>query len=352
VSGLRHAHELCEFCPKMCRFACPVSEITGRDALTPWAKVSLAALCGREPDASAALAFAGCTGCDRCAHHCAHDNDVSGMLFAARATAVRAGVAPRTWADLALRFSAQGHGEGRDIAAVRAGLPETTGEAVLFPGCEALAQGGEEVRQALFVAEKMGVPLRLAPPGALCCGRKLLEGGHPELHRAHAGRVRGQVIRGRRPLHLVFLDPGCAQDVLDGWELPAGSRVEHITTYLARLLVAMPEGQRPPRLEETVTLHDPCALARGLRETVAPRALLAAAVSDLRDPPRCGVETSCCGASGLLPASLPEVARQIADDRKAELGSPAVTSSPACAAALGAAEVVSVLARWFAQEMQ
>jgi len=92
VTALQRAQELCEYCPKMCRFACPVSEAARREALTPWAKVSLAALSLREPDASAALAFAGCTGCDRCAHHCAHDNDVKGILFAARATAVRAGV--------------------------------------------------------------------------------------------------------------------------------------------------------------------------------------------------------------------------------------------------------------------
>ena len=347
--ALRQEQELCEYCPKMCRFACPVSEVTGRDALTPWAKVSLAALCGREPDASATLAFAGCTGCDRCVHHCAHANDVPAMLFAARATAVRAGVAPRSWADLALRFSTQGHGETRDLAAVRAGLPEARGEAMLFPGCEALAQGGGEVREALFVAEKLGVPLRLAPAGALCCGRKLLEGGHPELHRAHGTRVRAALLPGRAPVHVVFLDPGCAQDVLKSWDLPAGSRVEHVTTYLARLLVAMPEDERPPPLPEVLTLHDPCALARGLRETIAPRALLAAAVSELRDPVRCGVETSCCGASGLLPGTLPDVARRIAEERKAELGGPAATSSPACAAALGATAIVSVLARWLAQ---
>ena len=349
MTALRHEPDLCVYCPKMCRFTCPVSEVTGRDALTPGAKVSLAALCGREPDEAAALAFAACTGCDRCAQHCAHDNDVPAMLYAARATAVRAGVAPSFWAELALRFSKQGHGEDRDLASVRASLGETAGEAMLFPGCDALAQGGGEAREALFVARKLGVPLRLAPAGALCCGRKLLEGGHPELHEAHAARVRSAVVRGRSPVHLVFLDPGCAHDVQESWALPAGSRVEHVTTYLARLLVAMPESDRPPPLTETVTLHDPCGLARGLRETVAPRALLAAAVSDLRDPPRCGVDTSCCGASGLLPATLPEVARRIADERREELGGTAVTSNPACAAALGATEIVSVLARWLAQ---
>jgi Fe-S oxidoreductase len=199
------------------------------------------------------------------------------------------------------------------------------------------------------VARKLGVPLRLAPAGALCCGRKLGEGGHPELHEAHAGRVRSAIVRGRAPVHLVFLDPGCARDVQEGWTLPQGSRVEHVSTYLARLLVAMPESDRPPPLPIAVTFHDPCALARGLRETVAPRALLAAAVAELRDPPRCGVDTSCCGASGLLPATMPEVARRIASERRDELGGDAVTSNPACAAALGATEIVSLLARWLAQ---
>jgi len=349
VTALQRAQELCEYCPKMCRFACPVSEAARREALTPWAKVSLAALSAREPDASAALAFAGCTGCDRCAHHCAHDNDVKGILFAARATAVRAGVAPRPCTELALRFSARGHGETTDLAAVRRTLPEARGEAVLFAGCEALARGGQDVRDTLFVAERLGAPLTLAPEAALCCGRKLLEGGHPELHEAHGVRVRGNIVRGHRPVHLVFLDPGCAADVRERWALPERSRVEHVTTYLARLLVAMPEEDRPPPLQETFAFHDPCALARELRETIAPRALLAAAVSDVREPARCGVDTSCCGASGLLPRTMPDLAQRIAEDRRAELGGPAVTSSPACASALGATEVVSVLARWLAQ---
>ena len=210
MTALQRAHELCEFCPKLCRFACPVSEAEGREALTPWAKVSLAALSGRDPDASAALAFAGCTGCDRCAQHCAHDNDVPAMLFAARAGAVRAGVAPSPWSELALRFAARGHGETGDLGAVRRSLPVTRGEATLLAGCEALSRGGQEVRDALYVADKLGVPLKLAPEDALCCGRKLLEGGHPELHAAHGERVRGLIVRGRRPVHLVLLDPGCA----------------------------------------------------------------------------------------------------------------------------------------------
>ncbi len=364
---LRRAQELCLACPKMCSFACPVSDATSREALTPWGKVSLAALSGRSPDASAALAFAGCTGCHRCAVYCAHDNDVPSILYAARAAAVRAGTAPAAFSDLPVRFAALGHSETADLAAAHARLRTGHGDALLFPGCDALAQGGEEARDALFVAKELGAPLGLVPEGALCCGQKLVEGGHPELHAAHLGRVRALLARPRQPVHLVFLQPGCARSVLESWGLPEGSRVEHLTSYLARALAALPDRSRPPPLEESLVWHDPCELARGLRELTAPRALLAAAVKDFREPERSGVDTSCCGAGGLLQRTMPEVAAQLAAGRRAELDAAAssaaalppaaaapapaaaVTSSPACAAALGAAEVVSVLARWLAQ---
>src|SRR5947208_3060850 len=82
--------------------------------------------------------------------------------LAARASAVRAGAAPSAWTDLAFPFAARGHAETADIAAIRRQLPWARGEATLLAGCEALARGGQDVRDALFVAEKLGVPLGLA----------------------------------------------------------------------------------------------------------------------------------------------------------------------------------------------
>lgn len=380
--GLRRAQELCEFCPKLCRFACPVSEATGREALTPWGKVSLAALSGASPEPSAALAFAGCTGCLRCQQYCAHQNDVPTTLYAARAAAVRAGSAPAAWTSLAARFVAAGHGEPQDLAAAHRalaegeaaravsqavrGLPAAPLEkrALLFVGCDALAAPaarGTVAADALFAARALGAPLQLAPVAALCCGLKLVEGGHPELFAAHASRVRSVLLEGldKGPApQLVFLSPGCARAVRERWPkagvpLPPRSTVEHITSYLARALVKNPGAARP-QLKLAMAYHDPCELARGLIEITAPRALLARALEGgALEPERCGVETSCCGAGSLLPRTLPEVAQAMAKERRAELalcGAPVVTAAPGCAAALGADDVVSVVARWLAQE--
>ena len=414
MTAVRRALELCVFCPKMCRFACPVSEATSREAFTPWGKVSLAALSGRSPDPSAALAFGACTGCLRCQTYCAHANDVPALLYAARATAVRAGSAPGEWGEVARKMTAAGHAEQAELvevyrriaqeesaaAAARpaatatptpgptldptaaptkttshdAGRPRTSalravagavtamlrpavdagrGRPTLFAGCDALAVGGSVVRDALAVARAVGAPLALAPEAALCCGLKLVEAGHPEAFAAHAARVRAALLGSSRrpaPVHLILLSPGCARAVRERWPaLPDGSRIEHVTTYLSRALAARPDLRDRPPLPESAAYHDPCELARGLSELTAPRALLAASVEEVREPLRCGVDTACCGANGLLPRTLPAVAEAIADDRRRELdacGAHAVTASPACASALGAEDVVSVLARW------
>jgi glycolate oxidase iron-sulfur subunit len=242
---------------------------------------------------------------------------------------------------------------GAVTALLRPAVEPGMGKPMLFAGCDALAAGGKVVREALAVARVAGAPLALAPEGALCCGLKLVEAGHPEMFAAHAARVRVDIVGGSRrpaPVHLVTLSPGCARAMRERWPaLPDGSRVEHVTTFLSRALAARPDLRERPPLPESVVFHDPCELARGLSEVTAPRALLAAAVEEVREPLRCGNDTACCGANGLLPRTLPAVAGAIAEDRRGELercGAPAVTASPGCAAALGAEDVVSVLARW------
>lgn len=342
--------ELCLFCPKLCSFACPVSEETRKEAHTPWGKVSLAAL-SAAPDASSAFAFGACTGCLACTHHCPHENDAPALLYRARAAAVRANAAPPVWTGLATAFARKGHGQAGDLSgtmrALRAGERTLDGAPLLFPGCAALAQGGDEVRDALSAARALGAPLSLVPEGALCCGLELVQGGHPEQGEAHGGKVRALLVRPRTPLHLVFLQAGCARHVLEGWHLPEGSQVEHVTSYLARALVSRPGAARPPQLPGAAVFHDPCELARGLRELTAPRAILGAIYAlGVEEPAQCGVDTPCCGAGGLLPRTMPEVAQGMAARRKAELGPRPVTADPACALALGADEVVSVLARW------
>jgi Fe-S oxidoreductase len=83
--------------------------------------------------------------------------------------------------------------------------------------------------------------------------------------------------------------------------------VVHHTQLLEQLLQ---EGRlKPPPVSATsaagpVTYHDPCYLARVNQIHEAPRRVLGAALTgvtgspELREMPRCGPKTSCCGAGG------------------------------------------------------
>ena len=70
------------------------------------------------------------------------------------------------------------------------------------------------------------------------------------------------------------------------------------------------------RDDEPVRYHDPCQLGRGLGIYDAPRAILTRALGRAPDEFDDRRERSACsGAGGLLPTTMPETARAIADAR-------------------------------------
>lgn len=77
----------CTYCPKMCRFACPVSAFTARETHIPQQKMALVNYHRRgllPGDASLLDVALHCTGCLLCRSYCLHGNDVPTALIAAR----------------------------------------------------------------------------------------------------------------------------------------------------------------------------------------------------------------------------------------------------------------------------
>ncbi len=84
----RQAYAYCTYCPKVCRFACPVSEATHSETTSTWGKMTEANLVtlGQRPlEEGGAKALYACTGCMRCRTYCKHENEVGFALFSARA---------------------------------------------------------------------------------------------------------------------------------------------------------------------------------------------------------------------------------------------------------------------------
>lgn len=315
LEAKRDALERCVFCPKLCRSACPVSNAEPRETLTPWGKMSMAYFSANESvalaDTFAAPAWA-CTGCFGCRESCDHRNDVAGTLFEARSALIEAGVGPSAGRRVLDRFDEHGQRPRKSAAelSVLAEVEPGARTAVLV-GCPYGA--GEEARDAVrSIAKLRGEPVSLVD---VCCGAPLLYAGDRKRFVAQ-GEMLAQAVKHAESV--VVVDAGCAS-TLRVHHAAAGNAmpvpVVHFTELVARELGQLAHVP----YDGDMRWHDPCQLGRGLGVYDAPRAILARV---LGRPPaefeRTREDARCSGAGGLLPATMPEVSRAIADGRKAD----------------------------------
>lgn len=309
------------FCPKLCRSACPVSNAEPRETLTPWGKMSMAYFVANESvplsPSYAAPAWA-CSGCFGCREQCDHHNDVTGSLFAARSALMTAGEAPagarRVLERFAERVSSLG-GIGQDPRAYE--LVDPSSPVAVLVGCEHARHGSQAGVDALrAVAQLTGSKVAILD---VCCGAPLLYAGD-----ARRFRQQGEALvraMERREL-VVVADAGCAS-TLRVHHPAAGLPLPVPTLHLAEL--AAREVRKLGRIEGVlaeggpVRWHDPCQLGRGLGVYDAPRQVLSRALGRAPDEfDRRRRDARCSGAGGLLPVTMPAVARGIAEQRVAD----------------------------------
>jgi Fe-S oxidoreductase len=314
----RDALEKCVFCPKLCRSACPVSNAEPRETITPWGKMSAAwmAAHGDVPMSSshAAPAWA-CTGCHGCREACDHRNVVADVLLDARDALAQMGMAPPGARRAVARFgvhAARTRAGARTLAAhprVRADADDA-----LLVGCGYLRAAKQEARDAIDAATALsGAPVALVEA---CCGLPLLLAGDALGFAQQARDVARSLARHQR---VWVVDAGCALALRSRYEdvgAPLRPKVETLVEAAARDLERLGPIARRGERDEPVRWHDPCQLGRGLGIYDAPRLVLTRALGRAPDELHERREHgTCSGAGGLLPATMPGVARAIADER-------------------------------------
>ena len=164
-------------------------------------------------------------------------------------------------------------------------------------GCNYDAHGQVVVSAMQQVLDAAGVSWGVL--GAeTCCGEPARRAGNEYLYLELSERVIGS-MRSNGVRKVVTCDPHCLRmfdsDYLQQPEFAQlGIEAVHHTELLARLM---------PRLEVqgdsgSVTLHDPCYLARGHGVTAQPREVLRAVGADLVEMRHHAERTFCCGAGG------------------------------------------------------
>ena len=317
LSDVAPAAEHCSYCPKMCRFACPVAEVTGKESVTPWGidRVISAMARGEALTAEEQEPIWACTGCRQCRAACVPDLDLPTHVRAARAAAVS-------------------RPEGVAAAGGRVVTPAMSLEAratpgatlVVYPGCR--SEDGDALA-ALLSAAGMAYDVVRAPS---CCGARDADIGDAPLATQRALDVTTRLAAAER---IVVADPHCARWMGVDGEDP---RVETIGAFLARVV-----GDLPLQTDVApVAWHDPCWLGRGMAAYDEVRAVVAAASGAGALEPEHTRERSWCTGGGMGyaeadPAGAAEILRRRAEELRATAAAVTVTACPTAAERLRAA---------------
>jgi Fe-S oxidoreductase len=333
---------LCAYCPKMCRFSCPVSAIQARETVTPWGKQTVLHELVRQTlplDESAASPLWACLECHACRTYCDHRNDVPESLRTGRALARQHQVEPKAAAALASGFAERQRKVQRNVASLTAERAVGADTRVaLFPGCTSCLERPADVAAALRIVDA-GPDGHAAMVADYCCGLPLLQAGDEEGFLAAARKVR-RALSGI-PVTVVP-DPGCLHAMRTLYVergVTIESRLLHLSEYVLPTLGRF----RKLTLGGPAYYHDPCRLGRDLEIYDAPRDVLSRVLGDgITEFPRRRETADCCGGGGAVPDTDPATAAAVARRRLAELGRPegaatVVTACPTCRKMLAAA---------------
>ena len=335
----------CTYCPKLCRFSCPVAEAEGRETVTPWGLMRLLEF-SRTRDVTltqeVAETFMHCTGCGRCETWCNHDNDVPKAMWAARAWAHEQGVSPEVTHQLKHTFATHAAPHAlppfpRDLQ--RECFDEAASR-VFFPACHTRKDPEKLARIGLLLERLLGERVRLvtrtggAGPG--CCGSPLLAAGDvPGWKRHHdtlmsALADASEVITDCPSMAATWRSP-------DRWGATFAEPLpplRHMVEVLDELVPLHPPAARLEK--QGAMLLEGCLSARHLGHSDAIRRVLAMIFDERPDDlSQCRDQETCCGAHGLYPLSAPRGSRRCATELMAQLGregaEAVVCGSPQCA---------------------
>lgn len=331
--------EYCSYCPKMCRFACPVAKVTCSEASTPTGKMTILKLArdrALEFNQETAELMYQCSGCLLSRTYCEHNIEVIGAFEAARALAVEKGVAPErvmqfgaAWAKFGNPY---GSNLGQKLERLTQGKHFEKKPVLVFAGCTMSHYFPETVKDLIAVLDKLGLDYQVFKEDHVCCGYPLFATGHWQLFEDHKQWL-SEKISGYETI--ISPCPTCVYLLKEIYQKPGLVRVgdiRHITELLSEKIDGIELKSRVP---EKVVYHDPCHLGRYLGVYEAPRKILGKIARDgFAEFNEHKDQAGCCGGGGGLPLAHPGIARGISrgklDEFKDLGGQVLVTACPMC----------------------
>jgi Fe-S oxidoreductase len=174
--------DYCTYCPKMCRFSCPVSEVTKEETTTPWGKMEMGRwFLDRQISFSKdnVLPLYQCSNCLACQEYCEHLNDVPEALGEVRRMAVENWAAPDKVYQVGERFAKNNNPYGVDLLKRNKMPPlghwkNKKAKVVFFPSCHTLYFYPDRLKIYFDLFKKLNIPqISIYPQPLNCCGEPL-----------------------------------------------------------------------------------------------------------------------------------------------------------------------------------
>lgn len=342
---IKKTTSLCNSCPKLCRFSCPVADADRDESTTPWGKMSVMKLVddGMLPwdPRTASLAYK-CLQCRASETVCELGNPVPETLQRYRIRAFKSGVSPSSVYAFAKLFEDHNNPFPIDLSEkLKSCCPEEIKKPderiAYFPGCTEIRYSPETIGKTFRLLRGLKIKISLYREPILCCGYPLYAAGDDESFRELA-EINIPTLKKYREIWSGT--PSCLYTMERLYRelgFKFSTRFFHLSEKLSPLFDG---GHRripavPKAGSERIAYHDPCFLGRYRGIYDAPRKIIERITGH---PPleffRNREGSYCCGAGGLLPITSPGTSEMIARSRLNEFqeigATTLVTACPGC----------------------
>ncbi len=329
-SRFKKMMDYCTYCPKMCRFSCPVSEATQKETYTPWGKMQIgrwltdkSLVLSREN----ALALYQCTNCLHCQEYCEHLNDVPEALREVRKIAVENYVAPPEAYQVEKNFSDFNNPYEVDLTRkLEAGKFRSyfhpTATVLLFPSCHTLRFFPDRISTYFALFDKLNIRHVTLFKGMMpCCGEPLRSLGFQDGFEEIA-EVQYYAMKNYQ--YVVTDGPECCNSFKSHYKdvnIDLSEKMLHLMEFLEPFLKHS-NYRIQGKVKGRIAYHDPSHLSRYLGLSDLPRRILSEFLGVFPLELNMSREDSLSsGAEGSYEMILPQVSDQIARRTTEEVAS-------------------------------
>jgi Fe-S oxidoreductase len=317
----------CTFCPKMCRFSCPVAEVLNTEVMNPTNKMTFLYLFEKKKLTEKEIEeiiFKGCIFCLSCQTFCKHKIDIPKIIRKIRSDFVKEKIIPSEVENFLKILNENKNPYNENLSKKLKELPkkyiEDEKEIVYFPGCTQIEYYFEDLENAIKIFEKIGIEFSIL--NLECCGFHYFNLGEE----VEFSKLKEKNLKKLKNRKIISPCPECVYILKKIYYLKdVFHTTEFLYSYLTKDIFSNPE-----KIEEKIIYYDPCYLGRYLNIYEIPRNLIKRFTkSEVGEFLRNKEESNCCGYNFrfIYPEISKNILKRCLDNFK---GGKIIVSCPSC----------------------